>query len=247
VNQAAIEAKDPSRNAVGIGPFEFVEWVQGDHLTLKKNDSYFESGKPYLDGLTIRYLADTTMVMFAGELVEGGDALAVMDAPAHPYTRLLLSAVPDPERAGSYDPVERARLREAILNPTACPYDDGTCSRTEPVRHIVGEDILIGRSTHTAEQADAAAVEHGVDYFAVGPVWATPTKPGRPAAGPSLIAHVAAQQVNRPWFAIGGIDADNLGEVLALGASRVVVVRALTEAADPRKAAETLISILEMT
>ncbi|WP_328726368.1 ATP-binding cassette domain-containing protein [Streptomyces sp. NBC_00259] len=87
-----------------------------------------------------RYLADTTMVMFAGELVEGGDALAVMDAPAHPYTRLLLSAVPDPERAGSYDPVERARLREAILNPTSCPYgDDGTCSRTDPVRHIVGE------------------------------------------------------------------------------------------------------------
>jgi peptide/nickel transport system ATP-binding protein len=87
-----------------------------------------------------RYLADTTMVMFAGELVEGGDALAVMDAPAHPYTRLLLSAVPDPERAGSYDPVERAKHREAILNPTSCPYgDDGTCSRTEPVRHIVGE------------------------------------------------------------------------------------------------------------
>jgi len=111
-------------------------------------------------------------------------------------------------------------------------------------RHIVGEDILIGRSTHSAEQADAAAVEHGVDYFAVGPVWATPTKPGRPAAGPSVIAHVAAQQVKRPWFAIGGIDAGNLGEVLALGASRVVVVRALTDAPDPRKAAEALVSAI---
>ncbi|GAA0526535.1 ABC transporter ATP-binding protein [Paractinoplanes ferrugineus] len=88
-----------------------------------------------------RYLADTTMVMFAGEIVEGGDALAVMDAPAHPYTRLLLSAVPDPRRSSGYDPIERARLRDAILNPTACPYgSDGTCSRTEPVRHIVGED-----------------------------------------------------------------------------------------------------------
>lgn len=111
-------------------------------------------------------------------------------------------------------------------------------------RHIVGEDILIGRSTHSNEQADAAAVEHGVDYFAVGPVWATPTKPGRPAAGPSVIAHVAAQGVTRPWFAIGGIDAGNLGEVLALGAARVVVVRALTEAADPRKAAEALVSAI---
>src|SRR6478672_1539692 len=56
VNQAAIEAKDPSRNAVGTGPFEFVEWVQGDHITLKKNDSYFLSGKPFLDGITFKFL-----------------------------------------------------------------------------------------------------------------------------------------------------------------------------------------------
>ncbi|ATW52091.1 ABC transporter ATP-binding protein [Streptomyces peucetius subsp. caesius ATCC 27952] len=87
-----------------------------------------------------RYLADTTYVMFAGELVEGGDSLAVMDAPAHPYTRLLLSAVPDPRRTGGYDPAERARLRAAVLTPTSCPYDDGTCSPTTPVRHAVGED-----------------------------------------------------------------------------------------------------------
>src|SRR5436853_201658 len=56
VNQAAIEAKDPSRNAVGTGSFEFVEWVRGDHSTLKKNDSYFESGKPYLDGIQFKFL-----------------------------------------------------------------------------------------------------------------------------------------------------------------------------------------------
>ncbi|WP_369142437.1 ATP-binding cassette domain-containing protein [Streptomyces sp. R44] len=87
-----------------------------------------------------RYLADTTAVMFAGELVEGGDALAVMDAPAHPYTRLLLSAVPDPARRTGYDKAERARLRAAVLNPASCPYDDGTCSSTTPVRHTVGED-----------------------------------------------------------------------------------------------------------
>ncbi|MEU7297353.1 ABC transporter ATP-binding protein [Streptomyces exfoliatus] len=87
-----------------------------------------------------RYLADTTAVMFAGELVEGGDSLAVMDAPAHPYSRLLLSAVPDPTRRTGYDKAERARLRAAVLAPDSCPYDDGTCSSTIPVRHIVGED-----------------------------------------------------------------------------------------------------------
>ncbi|MFB7513390.1 ABC transporter ATP-binding protein [Streptomyces sp. NPDC056144] len=87
-----------------------------------------------------RYLADTTCVMFAGELVEGGDALAVMDAPAHPYTRLLLSAVPDPERRTGYDKAARARLRAAVLAPESCPYEDGTCDATTPVRHVVGED-----------------------------------------------------------------------------------------------------------
>ena len=56
VNQKAIESKDPARNAVGTGPFEFVEWVQGDHLTLKKNDSYFLSGKPSLDGIEFQFL-----------------------------------------------------------------------------------------------------------------------------------------------------------------------------------------------
>ncbi|GAA2732564.1 thiamine phosphate synthase [Actinocorallia aurantiaca] len=105
-------------------------------------------------------------------------------------------------------------------------------------RHIVGEDILIGRSTHSVEQAAAAAEEPGVDYFAVGPVWPTATKPGRPAAGLEPVS--SAVGATRPWFAIGGIDAGNLDQVLAAGASRVVVVRALTEAPDPGKAAREL-------
>ena len=100
-------------------------------------------------------------------------------------------------------------------------------------REIVGPDMLIGRSTHSAEQAEAAAVQPGVDYFCCGPVWPTPTKPGRPAPGPGLLRHAAGLDTDRPWFAIGGINLDNLDEVLACGARRVVVVRALTEAEDP--------------
>jgi thiamine-phosphate pyrophosphorylase len=104
-------------------------------------------------------------------------------------------------------------------------------------REIVGGDMLIGRSTHSAEQASAAATEPGADYFCAGPVWPTPTKPGRPAPGPELVEYVAGRRVARPWFAIGGIDLGNLDEVLAAGASRVVVVRAITEADDPGAAA----------
>lgn len=102
-------------------------------------------------------------------------------------------------------------------------------------RDLLGEDILIGRSTHAEAEVTAAESEPGVDYFCVGPTWATPTKPGRPAPGLALTSYAAA--ATRPWFAIGGIDLDNLSEVLAAGARRVVVVRAITEAADPQAAA----------
>ncbi|MFI6786358.1 thiamine phosphate synthase [Nonomuraea sp. NPDC050383] len=104
-------------------------------------------------------------------------------------------------------------------------------------REILGDDILIGRSTHSTAEASAAAVEEGVDYFCCGPTWPTPTKPGRPAPGPSLLRHAASIATDRPWFAIGGIDLDNLDEVMACGATRVVVVRAITEADDPGAAA----------
>jgi thiamine-phosphate pyrophosphorylase len=104
-------------------------------------------------------------------------------------------------------------------------------------RRIAGDDIVIGRSTHDVAQADAAAAERGVDYFCTGPCWPTPTKPGRPAPGLDLVRHVTSE---RPWFAIGGIDLARLDEVLAAGARRIVVVRAITAAEDPRAAAEAL-------
>ncbi len=108
-------------------------------------------------------------------------------------------------------------------------------------RRIAGDDIAIGRSTHDVAQADAAAAERGVDYFCTGPCWPTPTKPGRPAPGLDLVRHVRSE---RPWFAIGGIDLGRLDEVLAAGARRIVVVRAITAADDPRAAAQTLKSRL---
>jgi thiamine-phosphate pyrophosphorylase len=76
-----------------------------------------------------------------------------------------------------------------------------------------------------------------VDYFCTGPVWPTPTKPGRPAPGLPLVRYAAALGTQRPWFAIGGITLENLGQVQAAGADRVVVVRALTDAPDPAAAA----------
>jgi thiamine-phosphate pyrophosphorylase len=111
-------------------------------------------------------------------------------------------------------------------------------------RALVGPDAIVGRSTHEPAQAHAADADPDVDYLAVGPVHATPTKPGRPAAGLDYVAHAGAH-VARPWFAIGGLHAGNVREVLDRGASRIVVVRAITEAADPEAAARELRQALE--
>ncbi|WP_035850194.1 thiamine phosphate synthase [Kitasatospora azatica] len=104
-------------------------------------------------------------------------------------------------------------------------------------RAILGTDVVIGRSCHAEAEVAAAVAEPGVDYFCTGPVWPTPTKPGRHAPGLGLVEYAAAQVTDRPWFAIGGIDLGNLDEVLAAGANRVVVVRAITAAEDPGAAA----------
>jgi thiamine-phosphate pyrophosphorylase len=111
-------------------------------------------------------------------------------------------------------------------------------------RATVGGHRIVGRSTHAPEQADAADADPDVDYLAVGPVHATPTKPGRPAAGLEYVSY-AARTVSKPWFAIGGLDAGNAGAVVERGASRIVVVRALTEAADVGAAARELRTALE--
>ena len=113
--------------------------------------------------------------------------------------------------------------------------DDMTVQRA---RELAGPHALIGRSTHTPAQVDDALVT-GADYLGVGPVHATPTKPGRPAVGLDLVEYAARTAV-RPWFAIGGIHAGTIGAVTAAGAGRAAVVRAITEADDPCAVATAL-------
>jgi thiamine-phosphate pyrophosphorylase len=109
-------------------------------------------------------------------------------------------------------------------------------------RSIIGPGPLIGRPNHDRAQVTAAMSEDSEhpDYFCVGPCWPTPTKPGRAAPGLDLVRAAAQSGTSKPWFAIGGIDSARLGEVIAAGARRVVVVRAITAADDPRAAASLL-------
>ncbi len=105
----------------------------------------------------------------------------------------------------------------------------------QAVRSLVGQEMLIGRSTHSLEEAKAAE-QAGADYIGVGPVFSTPTKPDYPAVGVDLIRQVRTQ-VRIPCVAIGGIDLENLPLVLSAGANRVAVVRAIAAASDPEAAA----------
>jgi thiamine-phosphate pyrophosphorylase len=113
--------------------------------------------------------------------------------------------------------------------------DDGS---VEEARASLGPDAIIGLSTHSAEQIEVSNGV-GVDHISVGPIWQTPTKPGRPAVGLDLISH-AAQQATHPFFAIGGIDPANAEQVVRAGARRLCAVRAIRDAADPTAAAEAL-------
>ena len=111
----------------------------------------------------------------------------------------------------------------------------------EVARSQAGADAIVGLSTHSPAQLDAAhaAGAGRPDYVSVGPVWETPTKAGRPATGLEYVGY-AAERATLPWFAIGGIDPDNVADVTAAGARRIVVVRAIRDAADPEAAAATL-------
>jgi thiamine-phosphate pyrophosphorylase len=144
---------------------------------------------------------------FARVCAEHGALLIVNDRP-----ELAVAAGADGVHVGQHDvPVARAR-------------------------EIVGPDHLVGLSTHSAAQIEAA---DGVDYIGVGPVHPTPTKPGRPAVGLELVRY-AAEHARVPFFAIGGIDRANAAAVRAAGGERIAVVRALTQADEPRSAAQAL-------
>ena len=123
----------------------------------------------------------------------------------------------------------------------ACAADGVHVGQDDPapaeVRAMMGSDALIGLSTHSTAQVDAVSGE--VDYFCVGPVYSTPTKPEYEPVGIDLVRY-ASEHATGPFFAIGGIDPENVGEVVRAGARRVAVVRAIRDADDPGAAAAAL-------
>jgi len=110
-------------------------------------------------------------------------------------------------------------------------------------RARTGGELLVGLSTHGVDQLEAG-IAAGADQLSVGPVWETPTKPGRPAAGLAYVRATAERRPPAPWFAIGGIDRENVAKVVAAGAQRCVIVRAIRDVADPGGAAAGIRAVL---
>jgi len=209
---------------------------------------------PGLDGTQIRQrLADSRLYLCTGARTERGDLAEFVDAALAggvDIVQLREKGTEARQEIAALEVIAEACARHGALLSVNDRADVALAVGADvlhlgqddlPVplaRRVVGDDVVIGRSTHDVDQMRAAAVEPGVDYFCTGPCWPTPTKPGRPAPGLDLVRASADEQ--RPWFAIGGIDLARLGEVLAAGADRVVVVRAITEADDPKAAAQAL-------
>lgn len=110
-------------------------------------------------------------------------------------------------------------------------------------RRILGTGAIVGLSTHAPAELDAAGPEP-VDYVSAGPVAPTPTKPGRDGTGLDYLAYAAARS-RRPWFVTGGVTPETVGDMVAVGAERFVVVRWLTQAHDPRRAASALSAAID--
>ncbi|GAA3363541.1 thiamine phosphate synthase [Saccharopolyspora gregorii] len=222
----------------------------------------YPGGMPGLDGYGIRTrLADARLYLCTDARAERGDLAEFADAALSGGVDVVQLRDKGPggaplearQELAALEVLAEACVRHGALLAVNDRADVALAAEADvlhlgqddlPVdvaRRIVGDEVVLGRSTHDVVQADAASTEPGVDYFCTGPVWTTPTKPGREAAGIELVRHAAEHRGHgRPWFAIGGVGHDNLAEVVAAGAERIVVVRAITEADDPRAAAESL-------
>jgi thiamine-phosphate pyrophosphorylase len=196
--------------------------------------------------LDLGYTTPAEALEKAGNLMAGGADLLQLRAKGHDLTTIKRTAE-------ALIPLCRAAGVPFILNdhPALAAelgadgvhigQDDGTLAAA---RALIGPGKLIGRSTHSLDQARAALAE-GFDYIGFGPLFPTPTKAGRPGIGLQDIAAMECEVGSQiPAFCIGGIKRDNLAQVLAAGARRVVIVSDLLTAPDVETATREVVSKL---
>lgn len=181
---------------------------------------------------------------------EGVDVIQLREKSARSTEELLAMAEPFRAAADEGGALFILNDRPDLVEATGADgvhvgQDDESVERA---RELCPPGSIVGLSTHSFEQLRAARSAVGgarPDQISVGPVWETPTKEGRPAVGLELIERAALDPGPVPWFAIGGIDLERIGDIVDAGAGRAVVVRAIRDAEMPRKAAAELRRALE--
>jgi thiamine-phosphate pyrophosphorylase len=175
--------------------------------------------------------------VLAPALAGGVDIVQLRDKQASSDELLAAAAVARPlcDAAGALLILNDRPDLVAAAEADGCHVGQDDMDVSE-ARALAGEGAIVGQSTHFPGEVLAATE---ADYIGVGPVHATPTKPGRPAVGLELVSFAGAH-ASVPFFAIGGIDASNVDAVVAAGARRIAVVRVIADAADPRAAAAQL-------
>lgn len=205
-----------------------------------------------------RIKLETSKLYLCTGIRDGGDDLArfldaVLSAGVDIVQMREKSRSPEDQRdaARIFRELTNAHAKLFIINddpPLAASSDaDGVHLGQEDMdpreaRRLLGDDFIIGSSTHAPEEL-MRALDEPVDYLGVGPVNETPTKPGREGVGLDYV-RFAAEHATKPFFVTGGMNAETIPAVLEAGASRVVAVRALTEATDPAAAAKELRALL---
>ncbi|HET9647189.1 MAG TPA: thiamine phosphate synthase [Microlunatus sp.] len=186
------------------------------------------------DFLTEAFLGGVDIIQVREKNLDPDAELAALETArtvAHRFPRAIVCVNDSPELARRFN-ADMVHLGQT----------DGSARKAKQRLH---QWALLGRSTHAERETDQAIADDRTDYFCVGPVYATPTKPDYVPVGLELVSYAArvappADPAAKPWFAIGGIDATRLDDVIAAGARRICVVRAITQAADPRAAAAVL-------
>lgn len=202
-------------------------------------------GRLYLVATPRTHMRDDELLARVRAAVDGGvDVLQLRckDADGLAYVRLA-ERVGDIARAAGIPFIVNDRADVAVAVGADGVHLGQADLPPNIARLILGTHRVIGRSSHEPAHADRVAAE-GATYFATGPVWETPTKPGRKAAGLGYVRDVAARNLEMPWFAIGGITHENVAEVLDAGATRIAVVRAILDAPDPAAAARGFVDAL---
>ena len=216
-----------------------------ENLSSKLNKFRLQDKNLYLVTSSENFENDDDFLNAIASSLEGGVRLLQLREKSHDAKRIIELGKKIRELTSIYDAIfilnDRLDIAQIIeADGVHLGQDD---IGIKEAKNILGDKTIIGVSTHCPEQA-RKAVAQGADYIGVGPIFTTPTKPGRIAVTTEYAKWVS-QNIEIPWYAIGGIDFDNVQEVLDSGAKKIAVVRAIINAKNPSKAVKEFIKILE--